>query len=111
MPFKIRDLIITVLPQTIDPDIFAGPCDAGTEVPPGPPPPPGPDEITSLHRPDILELRMQLQIALALLGGPVTAEEMRPRSIKELDALEQRLKMAMEEIGLLRSKFMKQKGK
>jgi len=111
MPFKIRDLIITLLPQTIDPDIFAEPCDGGTEVPPGPPPPPGPDEISTLHRPDILELRMQLQIALTLLGGPVTATEMRPRSIKELDALEQRLKMAMEEINLMRSKFLKQKGK
>ena len=37
MPFMIRDLMITVLPGMIDPGVF-GPCDGGSDIPPGPPP-------------------------------------------------------------------------
>jgi hypothetical protein len=106
MRFKIDDLLITVVPREFDWDIFAtGPCDAGTEIPPGPPPdPPGPDQVW-LSRIDAASLRMLLQVALIELGGPMRADEMRPRTMEELDILEKKLTTALEEIRALRDRY------
>ena len=106
MPFKIRDLMITVIPDTLDPEIFSpGPCDAGSEVPPGPPPRPQPNVATLATGAHVDELRMVLQYALAQLGGPLSVDEMRIRSIAEVNELESRLSSALEEVRALRDRF------
>jgi hypothetical protein len=109
MPFLIRNLMISVLPKDFDPSIF-GECDAGSEIPPGapppppPPPPPGPDSgiFGSFSE---LELRALLQIALAQLGGPLSQEELRPRSLKELKSLEDQLHEALQQVRKMREEF------
>lgn len=108
MPFLIRNLMITVLPKGFDPSIF-GECDAGSEVPPGappspPPPPPGPD-TGIFGRYTEVELRAVLQIALAELGGPLSREELSPRSVKELDQLEKQLNEALQQVRKMRKEF------
>ena len=106
MQFQVRDLMITLIPKELDPGIFSAPCDAGSEVPPGPPPPPpGPDEIFKGPQMDVAELRAILQIALTKLGGPLSAEEMRPRTLEDVDVLEKNLTNALEEVRELRAKF------
>lgn len=112
MPFKIRDLMITVLPSDLDLDVFgSSPCDAGSSAPPGvpdpppPPPPPGPDQVTLGSRADILELRLILQLALAELGGPLSPDQMRPRSLADIDELENKLSGALEEVRALRAQY------
>lgn len=110
MQFQVRDLMITLIPKELDLGIFAEPCDAGSEVPPGPPPsppppPPGPDEIFKRPDMDVTELRALFQIALTKLGGPLSAEEMRPRTLEDVDVLEKNLTNALEEVRELRAKF------
>jgi len=110
MPFKIRDLVITLLPPglRLPGGGAAEPCDGGSENPPGPPPdPPGPEGPDSrfLDPRDLFELRVMLQLALAQLGGPVSEGELRPQAIQDLDEIEKRLTGALEDVRNQRARF------
>lgn len=109
MAFKIRDLMITVLPDTLDLDILdvlsPGPCDAGSSSPPGGTGPPGPGAFSFGQLVDTDELRILLQILLVQLGGPLSAEQMRARSLSDLDQLEEKLTTALEDVREMRSRY------
>lgn len=117
MPYVIGNLIVTVLPETFDPNLFGSivGSEPGTPDPPSPPqpppepppgepggPPPGPDSVFGLPH---TELRLLLQFALTQLGGPLTLEDVRPRSFKDLDELEEKLSMAISEVREMRTRF------
>jgi hypothetical protein len=107
MPFKIRDLVIHLLPSDLRLPGLGAECDAGSEVPPGAPPapdPPGPD-AQFLDPRELVELRVMLQIALAQLGGPVSEGELRPQAIEDLDEIEKRLTGALEDVRSQRARF------
>jgi hypothetical protein len=97
MNFMLRDLFITLLPEYLD-HFASGTCDAGSPRPPGP----GAFANSELSP---VELRMVLQLALIQLGGAIRADELRPRSIDELNSLEERLTQALEEVRNLRQKM------
>jgi hypothetical protein len=110
MAFKIRDLMITVLPPGIQfGGLVAEPCDGGSEVPPGPPPgpDPGPDVggVQFINPEVLVELRVFLQLALTQLGGPLAQAELRPQTLREVDLLEKSLVGALEEVRALRTRF------
>src|SRR5690349_680963 len=102
MPFKIKDLMITVLPPHIEGDEIVSepgfPPDGGGGGG-------GPNSVFSDPRFSIDDLRMTLQLALIQVGGPLRAEEMQPRSIADLDSLEAKLSDALQEVRDLRAKF------
>jgi hypothetical protein len=54
---------------------------------------------------DATDLRAILQLALMQLGGPVSEEELRARSVADLDAMEDRLTRALEEVRATRARF------
>jgi hypothetical protein len=110
MPYRIGNLLVTIVPrgfpiELLEPDDGGLPPGGLPPQPPEPPPPPGPDQFTLDPRFDILEMRYLLQLALAQLGGPLTAEEVRPRMVGDLDELEGRLTEALEEVQVLRERF------
>ena len=104
MPYRFGDLVIFT---SIDP-LFAEvlvPPDGGSP-PGGPPPgPPGPIQITINPEIGRNQLRLYLQVALTQLGGPLTAEELRPRSVAEIEALEKHLTGALERLRAQRDRF------
>ena len=109
MPFQYRDLLITMLPQGTDFGRLFGSsmeCDGGSENPPGPPPPPpGPDSGVRNIMIDPVEMRALLQLALTQLGGPVSANELQPRSAADLQQLEERLQAALTQVRATRARF------
>lgn len=114
MAFQVRNLMISVLPAGLDMSVFE--CDAGSTSPPGGTPPP---TGSGARRFDVrgfggaqgdpsqenLEMRMLLQNALVRLGGPLSSDEMQPRSLADLDLLEGSLTDALEEVRALRARF------
>jgi len=113
MAYRIGDLVILTSPNipglgsfiSEDPDGGLPPGGLPPEPPPSPPPPPGPDEITLDPELDLAQIRLYLQVALAHLGGPLTAEEMQPRSIEDIDELETKLANALAHVQSLRARF------
>jgi hypothetical protein len=99
MKFELRDLLITLLPSSLT-HFAAGPCDAGSGRPPG-----APDVVSIENELTNVEIRLILQLALTQLGGAVAADEIRPRTLPELTALEGRLNQALEEVRDLRKKM------
>ncbi len=100
MAFRIGKVLISFVPDFLIPDFMESP-DGG--LPPGgvPPSPPGPDTIQT-NPADAIELRLLLHTALARLGGPLSAEEMRPRSIDDINQLEASLEEALGEVRRLK---------
>ncbi len=106
MAFRIKDLLITVLPKEWDiAQIGFDPGSVAASPGPGPVSPGPPDSgIRVIDPMDLVELRMLLQLALTRLGGPLTLGEMQPRSNADLEDLESRLSDALEEVRGYRSK-------
>jgi hypothetical protein len=106
MAFKIGNLVLIPAVDLPDFDIFSSDPDGG--LPPGgvpPSPPPGPNEFTLDPFRDLARIRLYLQVALTHLGGPLTAEELQPRSITEIEELEGHLATALEQVRAMRDRF------
>jgi hypothetical protein len=128
MTFKIKDLLITILPPDVDRLLDEGarryyppspsvgyPPSPTVELPPSPtiglPPsptvelPPSPSFEATDPSQAGMGLRTLLQLALARLGGPPSAAELRPQHVRDLDDLEARLVTVLEEVRSLRRQF------
>jgi hypothetical protein len=108
MPYQFGRLRITVVSDAQYLDPFGPVADEpGPQPQPdgGPTGPTGPQ--TSLLAPvlDTDELRGLLHLALLQLGGPLRQEELRPRSVEELDTLERELADALREVRDQRARF------
>lgn len=100
MDFQLRDLLITLFPASLEHISAAGPCDGGSAPPPG-----APDVVGIWNELSNVEMRMLLQLALTQLGGPVSAAELQPRTVGDLNDLEDRLGRAQQAVHELRQKM------